>query len=192
MAHYSGVATAAAAMHHSGVATTATVPDAPPSIRMGGAAAAPPSAQRAASRQTLQACCAKLCTIQGNWPDRADWKRRPLPKDSRKRWCAKSLPARLEYTQRATIHNASRNPRNPPPASPAPFFVDPSGYTPARFARVNACQGDSAVDDSFSLPTALSSGNSMFLPADQLPPTMEIAWELAASHSGIFYLEDAK
>ncbi len=93
------------------------------------------------------------------------------------------------------VTEASRNSRNPlpSPASPAtPFFVDPTGYTPARATRVNACKANSAVNDSFSPPAMLSSGNSSFSAADQSPQTTEIAWEPAPSHAGTFYPEDAK
>ncbi len=89
---------------------------------------------------------------------------------------------------------ASRNSQNlpPSPASPAtPFFVDPTGYIPARAARVDACKANSTANDSFSPPAALSSGNSSFSAADQSPQTAEIAWEPAPSHAGIFYPEDA-
>ncbi len=94
----------AADAHYSGVATAATFAGMLPIIS-GGSAAAPPSAQGAALCLVLRACCAKLCLMQGNWPDRADWKRRPLPRESRRRWRAKSLPAHLEYTQRVTTHS---------------------------------------------------------------------------------------
>ncbi len=183
-------------------------------IKSGAPAAAPPSTQRAAPRLMLRACRAKLCLMQGNWPDRADWKRRPLPRDSRRRWRAKSLPARLEYTQRVTGHSeslseevssgkgsafgcfdteASRNSQNSTasPSSPAtPRFMDPTGYTPARHNRVDALVGRPA-DDCFSPPAALSSADSSFSAAEQSPRTAEIAWEPAPSHAGIFYPEDA-
>ncbi len=69
------------------------------------AAAMHHSARGADAHPSLQACCVKLCLLQGNWPDRADWKRRLLPKDSRRRWRTKSLPARLEYMQRITVQS---------------------------------------------------------------------------------------
>ncbi len=51
---------------------------------------------------------------------------------------------------------------------------------------------DSAVNDSFSPPAALSSRNSTFSPVNQSPRIAEIAWEPALSQRGIFYSDTAE